>query len=45
MALFIQALATGLLMGGVYAAYSSGFSLIFGVMNIVNIFHGEKPLE
>ena len=28
-------------MGGVYAAYSSGFSLIFGVMNIVNIFHGE----
>jgi branched-chain amino acid transport system permease protein len=41
MALFLQALVTGLLMGGVYAAYSSGFSLIFGVMNIVNIFHGE----
>ena len=41
MALFVQALVTGLLMGGVYAAYSSGFSLIFGVMNIVNIFHGE----
>ncbi len=41
MGLFIQALVTGLLMGGVYAAYSSGFSLIFGVMNIVNIFHGE----
>jgi branched-chain amino acid transport system permease protein len=41
MTLFFQALVTGLLMGGVYAAYSSGFSLIFGVMNIVNIFHGE----
>jgi len=41
MSLFVQALVTGLLMGGVYAAYSSGFSLIFGVMNIVNIFHGE----
>ncbi len=41
MALFLQALVTGLLIGGVYAAYSSGFSLIFGVMNIVNIFHGE----
>ncbi len=41
MALFLQALVNGLLMGGVYAAYSSGFSLIFGVMNIVNIFHGE----
>jgi len=40
-ALFLQALVTGLLMGGVYAVYSSGFSLIFGVMNIVNIFHGE----
>ncbi|HME45768.1 MAG TPA: branched-chain amino acid ABC transporter permease [Syntrophorhabdales bacterium] len=40
-ALLLQALVTGLLMGGVYAAYSSGFSLIFGVMNIVNIFHGE----
>lgn len=39
--LFLQALVTGLLMGGVYTAYSSGFSLIFGVMNIVNIFHGE----
>ena len=41
MVLTLQALVTGLLMGGVYAAYSSGFSLIFGVMNIVNIFHGE----
>ncbi len=41
MGLFAQALVTGLLTGGVYAAYSSGFSLIFGVMNIVNIFHGE----
>jgi branched-chain amino acid transport system permease protein len=41
MTLFLQALINGLLMGGVYAAYSSGFSLIFGVMNIVNIFHGE----
>jgi branched-chain amino acid transport system permease protein len=41
MDLFLQALVNGLLMGGVYAAYSSGFALIFGVMNIVNIFHGE----
>jgi branched-chain amino acid transport system permease protein len=41
MTLFVQALINGLLMGGVYAVYSSGFSLIFGVMNIVNIFHGE----
>jgi len=41
MQLFIQSLITGILLGGVYAAYSAGFSLIFGVMGVVNIFHGE----
>jgi branched-chain amino acid transport system permease protein len=39
--LFIQSLINGLLLGGIYAAYSVGFSLIFGVMGVVNIFHGE----
>lgn len=38
---FIQALVNGLLLGGVYAAYSAGFSLIFGVMGVVNLAHGE----
>jgi branched-chain amino acid transport system permease protein len=39
--LFWQALLNGLLLGGVYAAYSAGFSLIFGVMGVVNLAHGE----
>jgi branched-chain amino acid transport system permease protein len=38
---FIQAIVNGLLLGGVYAAYSAGFSLIFGVMGVVNLAHGE----
>jgi branched-chain amino acid transport system ATP-binding protein len=40
-ALFFQAIINGLLLGGVYAAYSAGFSLIFGVMGVVNLAHGE----
>jgi branched-chain amino acid transport system permease protein len=38
---FFQALINGLLLGGVYAAYSAGFSLTFGVMGVVNLAHGE----
>ena len=36
-----QALINGILQGGVYAAYAAGFSLIFGVMGVMNISHGE----
>jgi branched-chain amino acid transport system permease protein len=39
--LIIQALINGLLLGGVYATFSVGFSLIFGVMGVVNIAHGD----
>jgi branched-chain amino acid transport system permease protein len=37
---FIQSLILGLLVGGVYALLASGLTLIFGVMNVVNIAHG-----
>ena len=44
MLLFLQSLINGILLGGIYAAYSAGFSLIFGVMGVVNLFHGEMVM-
>jgi branched-chain amino acid transport system permease protein len=44
MALLLQSLLNGILLGGIYAAYSAGFSLIFGVMGVVNLFHGEMVM-
>jgi branched-chain amino acid transport system permease protein len=40
----IQALINGLLLGGIYATFSAGFSLIFGVMGVVNIANGEMVM-
>jgi len=37
-------LINGILLGGIYASYSAGFSLIFGVMGVINIFHGEMVM-
>jgi branched-chain amino acid transport system permease protein len=39
--LILQAVASGLLMGLVYALVAVGLSLIFGLMEIVNFAHGE----
>ncbi|HEY7074602.1 MAG TPA: branched-chain amino acid ABC transporter permease [Solirubrobacteraceae bacterium] len=38
---FIQSIVLGLLIGGVYALLASGLTLIFGVMNVINIAHGS----
>ena len=38
---FFQVLASGLLMGLIYALIAVGLSLIFGLMDVVNFAHGE----
>lgn len=40
MTLFLQTLLDGLVLGGVFSLAAAGFSLIFGVMNVVNLTHG-----
>ena len=36
----IQTILLGLLLGGVYALAASGLTLVFGVMNVINVAHG-----
>src|SRR6201993_2891411 len=38
---FVQVIANGLLLGAVYALFSSGLTLIWGMMNVINFAHGE----
>ena len=39
--LVVQALVNGLLIGAVYATVAGGLTLVFGVMNIINLAHGD----
>jgi branched-subunit amino acid ABC-type transport system permease component len=36
-----QVIVGGLLLGAVYALFSSGLTLIWGMMNVVNFAHGD----
>lgn len=44
MGLALQTLVDGLILGGVLSLSAVGFSLIFGVMNVVNLSHGVLVL-
>jgi branched-chain amino acid transport system permease protein len=41
MLLWVDGLVQGILLGGLYAQYALGMALMFGVMRIVNITHGD----
>ena len=38
---WVNAVVQGILVGGLYAMFAAGLSLIFGVMRLVNIAHGD----
>lgn len=38
---YIQVLANGLMLGALYACIAVGFSLVWGVLNIINMMHGS----
>jgi branched-chain amino acid transport system permease protein len=38
---WLDTLIQGLLLGGLYALYATGLSLIFGIMRLVNLAHGD----
>ena len=38
--LYLQILLNGLVLGGLYALIAVGFSLVWGVLNVINILHG-----
>jgi len=39
--LYLQVLLNGLALGGLYACIAAGFSLVWGVLNVINILHGS----
>ena len=38
---WINVIVQGVLVGGLYAMFAAGLSLIFGIMRLVNIAHGD----
>ncbi|MEC7669210.1 MAG: branched-chain amino acid ABC transporter permease, partial [Pseudomonadota bacterium] len=38
---WINAILQGILLGGLYALFAAGLSLMFGIMRFVNLAHGD----
>jgi branched-chain amino acid transport system permease protein len=41
---WVNAVISGILVGGLYALYATGLSIAFGVMRIVNLAHGDMAI-
>ena len=41
MTTLLDVIIQGVLLGGLYALFAAGLSLIFGVMRLVNLAHGD----
>jgi branched-chain amino acid transport system permease protein len=39
--IYLQVVANGVVLGGLYACIAVGFSLVWGVLNVINILHGS----
>ena len=39
--IYLQVLANGVVLGGLYACIAVGFSLVWGVLNVINLLHGS----
>jgi branched-chain amino acid transport system permease protein len=39
--IYFQILANGIVLGGLYSCIAVGFSLVWGVLNVINILHGS----
>ncbi|MEY3622171.1 MAG: hypothetical protein RL132_1253, partial [Pseudomonadota bacterium] len=38
--IYTQVLANGLMLGAIYACIAVGFSLVWGVLSVINLMHG-----
>lgn len=39
--MYLNAVVSGLLLGGFYAIVALGLSIVFGVLRLINVAHGE----
>lgn len=39
---WVDTIVQGVLLGGLYALFAAGLSLVFGIMRLVNLAHGDR---